>query len=91
MANIILWFVVGAVAGMIVTFIEGTHSPRGMVSNIVVGVIGGVLGGIFSSFVVSGGATVDRSGLSPRSAFAALVVAAILLALSYATSRTAAR
>lgn len=91
MANVILWLVVGAVAGIIVQFIEGRRSPRGMASNIIVSVIGAILGGIFFSLVFSGGGSVVSPGLDPRSAFAALVVAAIALGLSYATSRTAAR
>ncbi len=91
MANFIFWLVIGAVAGMIVTFIEGAHSPRGMASNIIVGVIGAILGGIFYSFVFTGGIAVVSSGFNPTSVFAALIVAAVLLGLSYATSRTAAR
>lgn len=91
MANVILWLVVGAVAGLLAKFVEGARSPRGMTTNIIVGVIGALLGGFFFSLVFTGGANVINGGFDPRSAFAALVVAAILLGLSYATSRTAAR
>lgn len=90
MANIILWLIVGGVAGIITKFIEGTRSPRGMASNVIVGVIGGIIGGFFFSLVFTGGSSIV-SQFDLRSAFAALVVAAILLGLSYATSRTAAR
>lgn len=89
MANVILWRVVGGVAGIITKFIEGAHSPRGMASNVIVGVIGGIVGGFFFSLVFTDGGNIV-SAFDPRSAFAALVAAAILPGLSYATSRIAA-
>ncbi len=90
MANFIVWLVVGGIAGIITKFIQGPRSPRGMASNVMVGVIGAMLGGLFFSLVFTGGANAVGGGLDPRSAFAAFVAAAILLRVSYATSRTAA-
>ena len=91
MGDIITWLVVGGVAGIIAKFIEGARSPRGMASNVIVGVIGALLGGFFFSLVFTGGANAVSGGLDFRSAFAAFVAAAIALGVLYATSSTAAR
>jgi len=43
--GIILWIVVGALAGWVGSMIMGTNARQGSILNIVVGIIGAVIGG----------------------------------------------
>lgn len=56
--NIIIWLVVGALAGWIASMIMKTDAQMGMIANIVVGIIGAFVGGwvvsLFSSAPVAG-------------------------------------
>lgn len=42
---IIVWIVVGGIAGWLASKIMGTDAQQGIILNVVVGVIGGLLGG----------------------------------------------
>jgi uncharacterized membrane protein YeaQ/YmgE (transglycosylase-associated protein family) len=46
--GIILWIVVGALAGWVGSMIMGTNAKQGAIMNIVVGIIGAVLGGFLT-------------------------------------------
>ena len=46
--GIILWIVVGALAGWVGSMIMGTNAKQGAFMNIVVGIIGAVLGGFIT-------------------------------------------
>ncbi len=46
--GIILWIVIGALAGWVGSMIMGTNARQGSLMNIVVGIIGGVLGGFLT-------------------------------------------
>ena len=43
--NIILWILLGALAGWIASMIAGTDARQGAVANIVVGILGAFVGG----------------------------------------------
>jgi uncharacterized membrane protein YeaQ/YmgE (transglycosylase-associated protein family) len=49
--GIIMWIIIGALAGWIGSKIMGTDGRQGGLANIVVGVIGAVIGGFISSAV----------------------------------------
>ena len=49
--GIILWIVVGALAGWVGSMIMGTNAKQGAIMNIVVGIIGAVLGGFITRSV----------------------------------------
>ncbi len=49
--GIILWIVVGALAGWVGSMIMGTNAKQGALLNIVVGVIGAVIGGFITRTV----------------------------------------
>jgi len=46
--GIILWIVIGALAGWVASMIMGTNARQGALMNIVVGIIGAVLGGFLT-------------------------------------------
>jgi len=49
--GIILWLIIGAVAGWLGSKVMGTDARQGLLANIVVGVIGAVLGGYLSGLL----------------------------------------
>ncbi|MBS1149868.1 MAG: GlsB/YeaQ/YmgE family stress response rane protein [Myxococcaceae bacterium] len=46
--GIILWIVIGALAGWVGSMIMGTNARQGALMNVIVGVIGAVLGGFLT-------------------------------------------
>ncbi len=50
MINIIIWLVLGALAGWIASKIMGTDAQQGAVLNIIVGILGAMIGGWILSF-----------------------------------------
>lgn len=46
--GIILWIVIGALAGWVGSMIMGTNNRQGSVMNVIVGIIGAVLGGFLT-------------------------------------------
>ena len=49
--GIIMWIIMGALAGWIGSKIMGTDARQGGLANIVVGVVGAVIGGFLTSFL----------------------------------------
>lgn len=45
LVNIILWIILGAVAGWIASMVMGRDAQMGALANIIVGIIGALLGG----------------------------------------------
>lgn len=82
--NILLWILMGALAGWIASMIMGTSASQGLLMDIVVGIVGAFLGGfIFSLF---GFAPV--TGFNLWSLLVAIVGAIILLWIVKAVRRT---
>jgi uncharacterized membrane protein YeaQ/YmgE (transglycosylase-associated protein family) len=78
--SIILWIVLGGVAGWIASLIMKTRG--GILMDIIVGIVGSVIGGFAMSLV---GAT-PASGFSVYSLIVAVIGAVILLAIVKAIS-----
>ena len=79
--NIILWIVLGALAGWIASLIMKTE--QGLLVDIIVGIVGAFLGGfLFQSLGASG-----VSGFNIYSILVAIVGAVILLAIVKAVRR----
>ncbi len=55
--NIILWLVLGALAGWLASIIMGRNSQMGVGANILFGVLGGIVGGFLASLLGLGGIT----------------------------------
>jgi uncharacterized membrane protein YeaQ/YmgE (transglycosylase-associated protein family) len=81
--GIIMWIIVGALAGWIGSKIMGTDARQGGLANIIVGVIGAVVGGFVTSAMLG-----DRPGNNGfiASFFVALLGAVIVIGLWRAIS-----
>jgi uncharacterized membrane protein YeaQ/YmgE (transglycosylase-associated protein family) len=82
--GIIMWIIIGALAGWIGSKIMGTDGRQGGFANIVVGVIGAVVGGFISSSVF--GDSRSNNGLI-ASFLVALLGSVIVIAIWRALSR----
>ncbi len=79
--NIILWIVLGALAGWIASMIMKT--PQGLLMDIVVGIVGAFIGGfLFSQFGAQG-----VTGFNLPSILVAIVGSVVLLAIVKALRR----
>lgn len=82
--NIILWLVLGAVAGWIASLVMGTNRSQGLIGDIILGVIGAFLGGFLFNLTGAEGV----SGFNVWSVFVAVIGAVIALMIGRALSRT---
>ncbi len=77
LTNIIVWIILGALAGWIASMIMGRNAQMGAVANIIVGIVGAIIGGwIMSAF---GGPGV--TGFNIPSLLVAILGAVVLLFL----------
>lgn len=72
--DILLWLVLGGIAGWIASMIMGADARMGIFANVIVGVIGAALGGFLASMLGIGGV----SGFNLMS-FVTAVLGAVLL------------
>lgn len=84
LVNIILWIVIGGLAGWIASMIMGRDASMGAIANIVVGIVGAIIGG----FVV-GLFGIDVATFSVVGLLVAILGAVILLAIIGALQRSA--
>lgn len=75
--NIILWIILGGLAGWIASMIVGNNESQGVIGNIVVGIIGAFIGGFVSQFFGFSGIT----GFNLGSLVIAIIGAVILLGI----------
>jgi uncharacterized membrane protein YeaQ/YmgE (transglycosylase-associated protein family) len=55
--NVVLWIILGALAGWIASMIMGRNAQMGAVANIVVGIVGALIGGFIMNALGAPGAT----------------------------------
>ncbi len=79
MIDIIMWIVVGALAGWVASMIMKTDASMGAFANIVVGIIGAFIGGFLVRTFM--GTSVDPNSFSIPSILTAILGAVILLGL----------
>jgi len=77
LVNIIVWILLGALAGWIASMIMGTNASMGAGANIVVGIIGAIIGGLIMNALGSPGVT----GFNLYSILVAIGGAVVLLFL----------
>jgi uncharacterized membrane protein YeaQ/YmgE (transglycosylase-associated protein family) len=82
--NILVWIIVGAIAGWLASIVMRTNRSQGLLEDIIVGVVGGVLGGFLLNALGVGGAV---TGLNVTSILVAFVGAVVLLFLLRAVRR----
>ena len=84
--SLIVWVIVGAIAGWLTSMVMRTNRQQGLLEDIIVGVVGGVIGGfVFNSLGIAGAVT----GLNVTSVVVAFVGGIILIALLRAVRRGA--
>jgi uncharacterized membrane protein YeaQ/YmgE (transglycosylase-associated protein family) len=81
---IVVWVIVGAIAGWLASLVMGTNRSQGLLADIIVGVVGGVIGGFALSALGVGGAV---TGINLGSIVVAFIGAVILIALLRLFSR----
>jgi uncharacterized membrane protein YeaQ/YmgE (transglycosylase-associated protein family) len=76
--SLVVWVIVGAIAGWLASIVMKTNGRQGLLQDIVVGVVGGVIGGfLFNAFGVGGAVT----GINVTSIFVAFIGGIVLLVL----------
>jgi len=75
--NIILWIIMGGLAGWIASMIMGRNAQMGLLANIVVGILGAVIGGFLMDLLGAAGTT----GFNLWSLFVSIIGAIVLLAV----------
>jgi uncharacterized membrane protein YeaQ/YmgE (transglycosylase-associated protein family) len=77
--NLIVWIIVGAIAGWLASIVMKTNASQGLLTDIIVGIVGGLIGGFVlrALDVSSQGVT----GINITSIIVAFIGAVILLAI----------
>lgn len=83
MWDVIIWIIIGGLAGWVASIIMKTNKDQGVLGNIILGVIGGLVGGFIFSLIGSTGFT----GFNIWSFFVALVGAVIVIAIKKAITK----
>lgn len=73
--GILLWIIMGALAGWIASLIMGTDAQQGVLANIVIGVVGALIGG----FVMSQFGTSGVTGFNLQSLLVAILGSVLLI------------
>ncbi|QPC82772.1 GlsB/YeaQ/YmgE family stress response membrane protein [Phototrophicus methaneseepsis] len=76
--SILVWIIIGAVAGWLASIVMKTNASQGLVMDIIVGIIGGLVGGfVLDALDVGGGVT----GINIASLLTAFIGAVIFLGI----------
>jgi len=86
LANIIIWIVVGAIAGWLASLVMKTNRGQSLGEDIIVGIVGGFVGGFILDILNVGG---DVSGINLVSIVVAFFGAVVLLFVMKAARGTA--
>lgn len=81
--NIILWIVLGAIAGWIASMIMKTNAQQGTFMDIVLGIVGAVVGGVIMNLLGADGVT----GFNVYSLIVAVIGSVALIGVSRALYR----
>jgi uncharacterized membrane protein YeaQ/YmgE (transglycosylase-associated protein family) len=76
--GLIIWLIVGGVAGWLASIVMKTNKSGNLLTNIVVGIIGGFIGGWVLDLIAGGGGV---TGLNIASILTAFIGSVILLAV----------
>jgi uncharacterized membrane protein YeaQ/YmgE (transglycosylase-associated protein family) len=82
--SIIVWIILGGLAGWIASLIVGTNRQQGCLLDIIVGIIGALIGGFIFDAIDAGPAV---TGLNLPSLFVAVIGAVVLLLIVKAVRR----
>lgn len=82
--NLLIWIIVGAIAGWLASIVMKTNRSQGLLADIIVGILGGLIGGFLLNALGVGGAV---TGINIASILVAFIGAIVLLALLRMFSR----
>jgi uncharacterized membrane protein YeaQ/YmgE (transglycosylase-associated protein family) len=85
-SNLIVWVIIGAVAGWLASIVMKTNQSQGLLMDIIVGIVGGLIGGWLLTALGIGGAV---TGLNLGSLITAFIGAVVLLAILRFVRRSA--
>jgi len=90
--ELIVWIIVGGIAGWLASIIMGTNAQMGLVANIVVGMIGSIIGGALVILLQGGGFQLSTAynNFNLTSILVSVLGAVVLLAIVKAFNRTSA-
>ena len=83
LTNILIWILLGALAGWIASIIMGRNAQMGALANIVVGIVGALIGGFLMNAMGASGVT----GFNFYSVLVAIAGAVVLLFIVGLTRR----
>jgi uncharacterized membrane protein YeaQ/YmgE (transglycosylase-associated protein family) len=84
--NLLIWIIVGAIAGWLASIVMKTNASQGLVMDIIVGIVGGLIGGWLLTALGIGGAV---TGINLGSILTAFIGAIGLLAILRVARRAA--
>jgi uncharacterized membrane protein YeaQ/YmgE (transglycosylase-associated protein family) len=82
MLDLIVWLLIGLIAGAIARFLVPGRDPMGWLGTLVLGLVGSLIGGFLGSLIASGDADFSPAGL-----IGSIVGAVIALLIYRAVSR----
>jgi uncharacterized membrane protein YeaQ/YmgE (transglycosylase-associated protein family) len=82
---VLVWVIVGAIAGWLASLVMGTNRSQGLLADIIIGIVGGVLGGFLLGALGVGGVV---TGINLGSIVVAFIGAVILIAILRAVRAT---
>lgn len=85
MIDLLVWIIVGAIAGWLASLVMRTNTSQGLLGDIIVGIIGALIGGFLLDALGVGGGV---SGLNLASILTAFIGAVVLLAILRAVRGT---
>jgi uncharacterized membrane protein YeaQ/YmgE (transglycosylase-associated protein family) len=82
MINLIIWIVLGGLAGWLASIVTGRNQQQGCLMNVIVGVIGASVGGLIYNLLTGGGFSFDFNfDIGSMTGFLVAVGGAIVLLL----------
>ena len=79
--NLIVWIIVGAIAGWLASLVMKTNRSQGLLEDIIVGIVGGFIGGFILNATGTPVAADGVSGLNLTSILVAFLGAVVLLVI----------
>jgi uncharacterized membrane protein YeaQ/YmgE (transglycosylase-associated protein family) len=79
LTSILIWIVVGAIAGWLASVVMRTDWRQGLAEDIIIGIVGGFLGGLFLNLLSVGGGVTGLNLTSILTAFVGSVILIVLL------------
>ncbi len=72
--SLVIWIIVGAIAGWLASMVMKTNRQQGLLEDIIIGIVGGFVGGFLLNALGIGGAVTGFNVVSIVTAFVGAVV-----------------